>query len=139
MSRRRAGQLLAGALSLACFGWAVLAARSSSIPEFRIYDGFLMLAGATLLVVLVAPLVWRWRRERSLIAIALAAALGCVAPLAISAMRHHMPLLVRLRGAWMLGGADMVGPALVIGFVLLWFAVREYGGVARPTAGSSPR
>ena len=139
MSRRRAGQLLAGTLAVVCFGWAGWAARSSSIPEFRVYDGYFMLAGATLVVALVAPLVWRWRRERSLVAIALAAALGCVAPLAISALRHHMPLLVRLRGAWMLGGADMVGPALVIGFVLLWFAVREYGGVARPVAGSPPR
>jgi hypothetical protein len=139
MSRRRAGQVLAATLSLACFTWAGWAARSSSIPELRIYDGFLMLTGATLLVALVAPLVWRWPRERSLVAIALAAALGCVAPLAISALRHHMPLLVRLRGAWMLGGADMVGPALVIGFVLLWFAVREYSGVARPLAGSSPQ
>jgi hypothetical protein len=139
MSRRRAGQLLAGTLSLVCFSWAGWAARSSSIPELRVYDGFLMLTGATVLVTLVAPLVWRWPRERSLVAIALAAALGCVAPLAISALRHHMPLLVRLRGAWMLGGADMVGPALVVGFVLLWFAVREYGGVAHPMAGSSPR
>jgi hypothetical protein len=135
VNRRRLGQLAAGALALVCFGWAVWAARSASIPELRVYDGYLMLVGATVLVALLAPVVWRWPRERSLIAIALAAAAGCVAPLVISAARHHVPLAARLRGAWFLGGADLVGPALVIGFVCLWFAVREYGTTAGASAG----
>jgi hypothetical protein len=113
-------------MAVVCFGWAVWEARSSSIPELRVYDGYLMLLGATALVALLAPVVWRWPRERSLIAIALAAAVGCIAPLVISAMRHHVPLSARLRGAWFIGGADLVGPALIIGFVCLWFAVREH-------------
>ncbi|HZB27060.1 MAG TPA: hypothetical protein VE282_00750 [Gemmatimonadales bacterium] len=49
-----------------------------------------------------------------------------IAPLAISAARFQMPLKVRLRGSWVLGGADLVAPAWVIGFLCLWFAVRQY-------------
>lgn len=138
MNRRRLGQVVAAALSLGSFGWAIWASRSSSIPELRVYDGFLMLLGATVLVVLVAPMVWQWPRQRSLVAIAIAAAAGCVAPLIVSAVRHHVPLVARLRGAWMIGGADLVGPALIIGFVCLWFAVREHGAEATGrTAGGS--
>lgn len=130
MNRRRLGQVVAAALSLVSFGWAIWASRSSSIPELRVYDGFLMLLGATVLVALVAPMVWQWPRQRSLVVIAIAATAGCVAPLIISALRHHVPLVARLRGAWMIGGADLVGPALIIGFVCLWFAVREHGAEA---------
>jgi hypothetical protein len=137
MNRRRAGQLLAGLLSLACFGWAIWSARSSAIPELRVYDGFLILLGAAILVSLAAPMVWRWPRERSLVAIALAAVLGCIAPLGISALRHHMPLSVRLRGAWIIGGVDSVAPAVVIGFVCLWFAVREHRGEPAGTRGET--
>lgn len=127
MTRRKTGQAAAGALAALCFVWSVWASRSSSIPELRVYDGYLMLVGAVVLVGIVAPLVWRWPRERSLIAITLAATLGCVIPLIISALRHHIPLAARLRGAWMIGGADLVGPPLIIGFVSLWFALREHG------------
>jgi hypothetical protein len=138
VNRRRLGQVAAGALSLGSFVWAVWASRSSSIPELRVYDGFLMLLGATVLVALVAPVVWQWPRERSLVAIAIAAGAGCVAPLIISALRHHVPLVARLRGAWMIGGADLVGPALIIGFVCLWFAVREHASEAAGRAASRP-
>jgi hypothetical protein len=96
------------------------------MPEFRIYDGYWMILGATLATLIAAPLVWRWPRELSLVAIAVAAAIGCVAPLIVSALRKGMPVMVRLRGSWILGGADLVGPPLVIGFVALWFAIRKY-------------
>jgi hypothetical protein len=138
MKRRRAGQLLAGFLSLACFGWALWGARSSAIPELRVYDGYLMLFGAVILVGLAAPVVWRWPRERSLVAIAVAAVIGCTVPVAISAIRHHIPILARLRGAWTFGGADLVGPPVVIGFLCLWFAVREHSGdTARRRGGTT--
>ena len=127
MTRRKIGQTAALALAALCFVWCVWASRSTSIPELRVYDGYLMLVGAAVVVGIAAPLVWRWPRERSLIAIALAATLGCVIPLIISALRHHIPLTARLRGAWMIGGADLVGPPLIIGFVSLWFALREHG------------
>jgi len=38
-----------------------------------------------------------------------------------------MPVMVRLRGSWILGGADMVGPALIVGSICLWYALREHG------------
>lgn len=128
MNRRRAGQLAAALVALAAFGWAVWSAHTSAIPELRVYDGYWMIVGATLTVALVAPLVWRWRREWSVVAVAIASVVGSVAPIGISAMRHNIPLMARLRGSWMLGGADAVGPALVVAFVCLWFAIREYRG-----------
>lgn len=126
MSPRRTGQIAAGLAALISFGWAVWASHTSAMPEFRIYDGYWMIFGATLATLIAAPLVWRWPRELSLVAIAAAAAIGCVAPLVVSALRKDMPVMVRLRGAWWLGGADLVGPPLVIGFVALWFAIRKY-------------
>ena len=126
MTGRRLGQTFAGLLALVCFGWAMWAARFSSVPELRIYDGYMMVFGATLLVALAAPLVWRWPRERSVVVIAAAATAGCLAPLVISALLHHIPLTARFRGAWLLGGADVVGPPLIVGFVSMWFALREY-------------
>jgi hypothetical protein len=126
VSRRRTGQIAAGVAALISFGWAVWASHTSAMPEFRIYDGYWMIFGATLATLIAAPLVWRWPRERSLVAIAAAAAIGCVAPLVVSALRKDMPVMVRLRGSWILGGADLVGPPLVIGFVALWFAIRKY-------------
>jgi hypothetical protein len=127
VSRRTTGQIVAALVALVAFGVAFRAARESAIPEWRVYDGFWMILGAAVAVLLTAALVWRWPRERSLIAIATATVLGSMVPLALSAHRLHIPLLARLRGAWVLGGADLVGPPLVIGFLCLWFAVRKHG------------
>jgi hypothetical protein len=131
VNRRSTGQIAAGLGAVAAFAWAGWAAQESSIPRLRVYDGFWMMLGAAVAVILVAPLVWRWPRERSLVAIAIACGLGSFIPLVISALRFHMPIMARLRGSWILGGADAVGPALVIGFVCLWFAVRKHGGERR--------
>lgn len=133
MNRRKTGQTLAALAALGAFAGAGWTAHLASMPELRVYDGFWMMAGAFLAVGVTAPLVWRWPRERSLVAITLACAIGSLVPLGISALRHHIPLMARLRGAWMLGGADVVGPALIVGFICLWFAVREYG-TRRPGA-----
>ncbi|MEA2714257.1 MAG: hypothetical protein QOK27_2218 [Gemmatimonadales bacterium] len=110
----------------AAFAWAGWAAHDNAMPEFRIYDGYRMMLGATLAVIAVVPFIWRWRRDRSLVVIAVAAAVGSVIPLVISAIQHHLPILARLRGAWKLAGADLVGPAVVVGFVCLWLAVRAW-------------
>ena len=96
------------------------------MPEFKVYDGYWMILGALIAFAVAAPLVWRLRREISLVVITLAALVGCVAPLVILAMRRGIPIGVRLRGAWVLGGADFVGPAVVIGCLFLWFAIRKY-------------
>jgi hypothetical protein len=134
VTRRRVGRALAAIGAVGAFGWAGWAARDSAIPEFKVYDGYRMIVGSTVAVLLVAPFIWRWRRDRSLIAIAAAAALGSLLPLALSAVRHQMPLLTRLRGAWFMAGADLVGPALVIGFVCLWLALREWAP-GKPASG----
>jgi hypothetical protein len=126
VSRRRTGQIAAGLAALISFGWALWASHTSAMPEFGVYDGYWMSLGATVAILIVAPLVWRWPRETSIIAIAVAAAIGCVVPLILSARSQRMPVVVRLRGSWWLGGADLVGPALVVGFVCLWYAVRKY-------------
>lgn len=126
MNGRRTGQLAAGLAALTAFGWAGWTAQASAMPEFKVYDGYWMILGALIAFAAAAPLVWRVRREVSLVVITLAALVGCVAPLVISAMRQGIPIRVRLRGAWFLGGADLVGPAVVIGCLFLWFAIRKY-------------
>lgn len=126
MNRRRIGQGAAAIAALAAFVWAFWWARAASIPELRVYDGYWMILGASLAVLAVAPLVWRWPREISLPMVAITSVLGSVAALSCSAIRHHIPILARLRGAWVLGGADGVGPALVIGFTCLWLAIRPH-------------
>jgi hypothetical protein len=126
MNRRAAGRTVAGIAALAAFAWAAWAAEANAMPELRVFDGYRMILGATVAVLVIAPFIWRWRRDRSLFVIALAAAIGSVVPLITSAVSHHVPVTARLRGAWILGGADLVGPALIVGFVCLWLALREW-------------
>jgi hypothetical protein len=121
------GQAAAALVALAMFALAAWEARRSAIPFVKVYDGYWMILGAAIGMIVVGPIVWRWPRERSLIAIPVTAALGSLVPLLISALRHRMPLMARLRGAWVIGGADVVGPALVVGCMCLWFALREHG------------
>ena len=127
MSRRRLGQVVAALLALAMFTCAVMEAHRSAIPAVRVYDGYWMILGAAIGMLVIGPLVWRWPRERSLVVILITVVAGSVAPLVISAFRHHLPLQARLRGAWFIGGADVIGPALVIGCMCLWFVLRDYG------------
>jgi len=119
--------MLAALVALAMFTGAVLDAHRSAIPAVRLYDGYWMILGATIGMLVVGPFVWRWPRERSLVAILIISVAGSLAPLVLSALRQHMPVAARLRGAWYIGGADVVGPALVIGCMSLWFALREHG------------
>jgi uncharacterized membrane protein len=126
MNRRRSGRALAAVGATAAFVWGAWAAHDNAMPELRVYDGYRMIIGAVLAVIAVAPFVWNWRRDRSLLAIALAAAVGTLVPLIVSALRLHMPIMARLRGSWTLAGADLVGPAMVVGFVCLWLAIREW-------------
>jgi hypothetical protein len=121
------GQVAAALIALLMFLLAAWEAHRSSMPFVKLYDGYWMILGAAVGMALVGPLVWRWPRERSLIAILVTAAAGSAAPLVISALRHHIPLAARLRGAWIIGGADVVWPTLIIGCMCLWFALREHG------------
>src|SRR5918998_4865349 len=95
------------------------------MPEFKVYDGYWMMLGAAAAVGLVGFLVWGWPRERSLPLVVIASVVGSVVPLVISALRHDMPIMVRLRGSWILAGADLVGPAVIFGFMCLWLALRD--------------
>jgi hypothetical protein len=133
MNRRKVGRAVAALAAVVSFVWAGWAAHDNAMPELRVYDGYRMMIGAVIVVTLVAPFIWRWRRDRALVTVALAAALGCLLPLVISALRQQVPLVARLRGAWILAGADLVGPAMVIGFVCLWLAIREWNPT-KPTA-----
>jgi hypothetical protein len=126
MNRRKVGRAIAATAAIAAFSWAGWTAYDNAMPELRFYDGYYMMLGATLAVIAVAPFIWRWRRDRSLVVITVAAAVGSITPLVISAVRHHMPIGVRVRGSWILAGADLVGPAVVVGFVCLWLAVRTW-------------
>ncbi|MEO7987339.1 MAG: hypothetical protein ABI766_12470 [Gemmatimonadales bacterium] len=134
LTRRTAGRRLAFAAGAALLGLAVYVARTQSMPEFGVYDGWWMLLWGTVAVLAAAPLVWRWNRERSLGVIAVAALIGCWAPLVVSALRHSMPIMARLKGSWVLAGAGIVGVAVPLGFLCLWLAVREH----EPGAGRVP-
>jgi hypothetical protein len=126
MNRRAVGRTAAALGAVAAFAWAGWAAHDNAMPELRFYDGYYIMFGAALAVIAVAPFIWHWRRDRSLAVIAVAAAVGSIIPLVISAIRHHMPIGVRFRGSWVLGGADLVAPAVVVGFVCLWLAIRAW-------------
>jgi hypothetical protein len=132
MKRRQTGQAAAALVALAMFTLAGWEAHRSALPFVKLYDGYWMILGAAIGMIVVGPLVWRWPRERSLIVVLVTAAVGSLAPLLISAYRHRMPVMARLRGAWIIGGADVVGPALVIGCMCLWFALREHGTERSP-------
>ena len=67
MSRRALGRAVAGLGAILAFGWAGWAAHDNAMPELRVFDGYRMMLGATLGVIVVAPLIWRWRRDRSLV------------------------------------------------------------------------
>ncbi|MGH7498264.1 MAG: hypothetical protein ACREL3_05365, partial [Gemmatimonadales bacterium] len=75
--RRTAGRRVAAVAAALALGTAAYVARGESIPELGVYDGWWMLLWGTAAVVAVAPIVWRWRREYSLPAVAGAALAGC--------------------------------------------------------------
>ena len=54
-----------------------------------------------------------------------AAILGSWLPIVWLAYRGHVPLLPRLKGAWFLMGADVIGAAIPVGAACLWIALRE--------------
>jgi hypothetical protein len=124
LTRTRARGLAALGAGLALV-LVVYTARVESMPEFHAYDGWWMLLGAAAAVAVVSPLVWRWPRQRSLPVIVLAAVLGSWLPFVWLARQGHVPLWSRLKGAWWLMGADVIGAAIPVGVACLWFAVRE--------------
>ena len=131
LTPRTAGRRVSSIAGAAALLFAGFVAYTQSMPAFGVYDGVWMLLWATLAVAAVAPFVWRWPRERSLAAVTLAAVVGCWAPIVVSALRHQIPILARLKGAWVLAGGGVVGLAAPLGFACLWLAIREHGPVGK--------
>lgn len=126
LTRRAAGRRLSAAIGSASLLLAGYVASTQAMPEFGVYDGAWMLFWSTAAVVVIAPFVWRWPRERSLAAVAVVAFVGCWAPILISALRHQIPVMARLKGSWVLAGGGIVGLAAPLGFACLWLAIREH-------------
>jgi hypothetical protein len=126
VTSRRAGRLLAGFAAATVLGIAVYTAVVQAEPALRLYDGYWMLGGAAVAVGGVAPVVWRWGRERALVAVSAAAALGAWLPLVVLAWRARIPVAARLKGAVFLSSADVIGVALPVGIALAWLALREH-------------
>jgi hypothetical protein len=117
--------------ALSAFACAACAAVTHAIPQFHVYDGYRMLLWSGIALMLTAPLAWRRPRERGLIAIGVAGAVGCWLPIVYSAFRYHLSLVARLRGAWTVAGGDIVGLAMPVGAVLAWLAIREHAPAGR--------
>jgi hypothetical protein len=125
VTRGKINRLMPASVAVAAFLWAAKSAHDSSMPEFKVYDGYWMMLGAALAVGLVTPFIWRWPRGRSLLVVVIASLVGSIVPLVVSALTHDLRIMARLRGSWMLAGADLVGPAVIVGFTCLWLAVRD--------------
>jgi hypothetical protein len=126
ITSRRSGRLLAAAAACLTFGLAVYTAISQVDRVLHLYDGLWMLAGAALAVGLTAPLIWSWPRERALLALAVASILGTWGPLVLLALRAHISIAARLKGAVFFSSADIVGIALPVSIMLAWLALREH-------------
>lgn len=124
--RRSLGRLASATGAVAAFAWGGYGAVTHAIPKFHVYDGYRMLLWAAIALLLTAPVAWRLPRERGLVAIGVAAAIGCWLPIVYSAFRYHLSLVARLRGAWAVAGGDIVGIAMPVGAVLAWLAIREH-------------
>jgi hypothetical protein len=126
ITSRRTGRMLAGLAAAFSLGLAIYTAISQFEPALHLYDGLWMLAGAGFAVAIVAPVIWRWPRERALAVLAAVTTVGTWAPLALLALRAGIPIRPRLRGAVFWSNADVIGVALPIGVVFAWLALREH-------------
>jgi hypothetical protein len=102
------------------------------MPDLHLYDGYWMLGGTAVAFMLVAPLAWRWPRERGLIAVAGAATVGAWLPLVLLALRARLSVMARIKGAIFFSSADVIGIALPVGAALAWLALKEYRPAAQP-------
>jgi len=134
LTSRRAGRGLAAGGAALVLGMAIYTAVTESTPDLNLYDGYWMLAGAALALLVVAPWAWRWSRERGLLAVAVAASVGAWLPLVLLALRARLAIGARIKGAIFFSSADVIGIALPVGATLAWLALREHRPVAEPRA-----
>lgn len=126
LTSRRAGRWLSGAGAAVALGMAVHTTISMTDPVLRLFDGWWMLGGTALAVAIVGPLARRWSRERAVLAVVTAAALGAWLPLVGLAFRSGIPVSARLKGAIFFSSADVIGVTLPVGVALAWLALQEY-------------
>jgi len=138
LTSRRTGRIVAGMAAILVLGLAVRTAVIESMPTLHVYDGWWMLAGGSVVVLLLAPLAWRWPRERALLAVTLGGALGAWLPLVLLALRSHVPIAARLKGAIFFSSADVIGVTLPVGLALAWLALQEHRPAATPSAKTQP-
>ena len=126
LASRQSGRIAAGLGAAGTIGLAGYVAVSEADPVLHLYDGLWMIGGACLAFALVAMLVRRWRREPALVLIAVGVAAGAWGPLVLLALRAHMPVVARLKGAIFLSSADIIGIALPVAATLAWLALGDH-------------
>jgi hypothetical protein len=118
---RRLVPAAGAALAFALAGYVAV---TESMPQFGIYDGVWMMAGAAVATTAAGSVAWRWSRERSLALVVPAAVIGAWTPIVWLGLRGSLDLLPRLRGTWWVMGGDVVSAAVPVGVACLWMALR---------------
>lgn len=133
LTSRRTGRTLAGIAGALVLGLAVRTAQVESMPDLHVYDGWWMVGGGVLTLLVLAPLAWRWPRERALLLVTVGTALGAWLPLVVLALKGHIPIAARLKGAIFFSSADVIGVTLPVGLALGWLALQEHRPAGPPT------
>jgi hypothetical protein len=123
---RRTGRALAALAAALSFGIAIYMAISQVDRVLRLYDGLWMLAGAAVAIAITIPIVRSWPRDWAIALLAVVTEIGAWAPLVWLALRAHISIPARLKGAIFFSSADVIGIALPVGVVCAWLALREY-------------
>jgi hypothetical protein len=125
---RSTGRALAALAAALSFGIAIYTAISQVDRVLRLYDGLWMLAGAAVAIAITIPIVRSWPRDRAIVLLAVVTEIGAWVPLVVLALRAHISIPARLKGAIFFSSADVIGVALPVGVVCGWLAVKEYRG-----------
>jgi hypothetical protein len=85
-----------------------------------------MLAGAAVALAITIPIMKSWPRDRAIALLVIVTEIGAWAPLVVLALRAHIPVPARLKGAIFFSSADVIAVALPVAVVCAWLAVKEY-------------
>jgi hypothetical protein len=123
---RRTGRALAALAALISLAIAFYTAVSQVDRVLRLYDGLWMLAGAAIAIAITIPIVKSWPRDQAVVLLAVVTEIGAWVPLVILALRSHISIPARLKGAIFFSSVDVIAVALPVGVVCAWLAVKEY-------------
>ena len=123
---RRTGRALAALAALVSLAIAVYTAISQIDRVLHLYDGLWMLAGAAVAIAITIPIVKSWPRDRAIALLAVITEIGAWAPLVVLALRAHISIPARLKGAIFFSNVDVIAVALPVGIVCAWLAIKEY-------------